>query len=45
MRTIAAWVGAGALACGIVIGGLAVRIVTAQPSATHLLEFQNNYRH
>ena len=33
MRTIAAWVGAGALACGIVIGGLAVHIVTAQPSA------------
>ena len=33
MRTMAAWVGAGALALGIAIGGVTVHVATAQPVA------------
>ena len=33
MKTIAAWVGAGALALGIVIGSVLVHVATAQPVA------------
>lgn len=33
MRTMAAWVGAGALVFGIVIGGVTAHIATAQPVA------------
>lgn len=33
VRTVAAWMGAGALAFGIVIGGVTVHIATAQPVA------------
>ena len=33
MKTIAAWVGASALALGIVIGGVSVHVATAQPVA------------
>ena len=33
MRTMAAWVGAGALALGVIIGGVTVHVATAQPVA------------
>ena len=33
MKTIAAWVGAGALALGIVVGGVTVHVSTAQAAA------------
>ena len=33
MRKIAAWVGAGALAIGMIVGGVTVHVATAQPAA------------